>query len=156
MNTSGMPAANTPEHLVTNNGFYPDLDLAEFVDNYAIATQYGSKVDMTVQKLALAIGSVNKDLTLYFATNWLGLNTLADVPGDEVNGESITVSLYKHAVFSLAKSYLLISTLGENHRDKASAKAIEATDNEPHWLRQSNEAIAQLVNSSKNLSVALL
>lgn len=154
-----MPSATTSTETVTNNsnnGFYPDVDIAEFIQNYAIATQYGNTTGMPVQKLSLAIDSVNKDLALCYATNWLESNTLADVPGDVVNGKSTLVTLYKHAVFSLAKSLLLISTLGETHRDKGTVQALDRIDSEQHWLKQSNDAISQLMNCSKNITVELI
>jgi hypothetical protein len=156
MNLNGMPSATTSTETVANNGFYPDVTIAEFIQNYAIATQYGNTTGMPVQKLSLAITSVNKDLVLYYATNWLELNTLGDVPGDVVNGENTLVTLYKHAVFSLAKSLLLVSTLGETHRDKGTVQAITSIDSEQHWLKQSNDAIFQLMNNSKNLTVELI
>jgi hypothetical protein len=156
MNLSGMPSATPSEETVTNNGFYPDLPVCEFIQNYAIATPYGNNSNMTEQKLSLAIVLVNKDLTLYHATHWLGVNALATVPSDDVNGETVLVLLYKHAVFSLAKSLLLISSLGETHRDKGAVRSLGSIDSEQHWLKQSNEAICQMINSSKNLTVELI
>lgn len=156
MDLSGMPSANAPEHEVKNNGFYPNLDVAEFVDNYAIALQYGQNIDMLIQKLSIAIASVNKDLTIFHVTNWLGIDALTDVESDMVNDESVLVSLYKHAVFSLAKSMLLVSRLGENHRDKAAVQSLDAVDSEQHWLSQSRNAVSTIVNQSTSLSVALL
>lgn len=156
MNLSGMPQAETPNQVVKNDGFCPDLNVAEFVESYAIPAQYGNNSSMMVQKLRLAIISVNKDLTFYRAENWLGYSTLAEVPSDDFEGESLLVTLYKHAVFSLAKSFLLVSSLGETHRDKAAVKALESSDSEQHWVKQSNEAIRQMINTSKNLSVELI
>ena len=156
MNLTGMPPAQAPEQIVRNNGFYPDLNVAELVENYAVPAQYGNNNGMMAQKLRLAIISVNKDLSLYWADNWPGDGTLAEVPSDDFEGQSLLVILYKHAVFSLAKSFLLTSSLGETHRDKAAVKAQESIDNEQHWLKQSNDAISQMMNTSKNLSVALI
>ena len=42
MDLTGMPPATAVDTTVSNNGFYPDLALSEFIQNYAIATQYGN------------------------------------------------------------------------------------------------------------------
>ena len=156
MNLSGMPQAETVEHHVTNDGFYPDLNVAEFVDNYAVASPYAGNIDMIVQKLSLAIVSVNKDLTIYRRNNWLNINALAEVPSKKIDNESHLVMLYKHAVFSLAKANLLVSSLGETHRDRASVNALENIDSQKHWVRQSNDAIFQIVQMSRTLGVELI
>lgn len=156
MNLSAMPLANESEDIVTNNGFYPDLDVAELLKNYSVSNPLGANALAVVNALALAIVSVNKDLMLYHAQNWLGVDTLADVESEKVQDDTVLILLYKHAVFTLAKSKLLVSRLTENNRDKAAASAQDHIDNSKHWVYESNEAIYQIMNNAKNISVALI
>ena len=156
MDLSAMPLADPVEQTVSNNGFYPDLNLAELINNYAVATVYGNNNDMAVQKIRLAISSVNRDLATYKTEIWSTYSKLVDVPADVIDQESSLVTLYKHAVFSHTKSLLFISRLGETNRDKAAANVQESIDNEQHWLSQSHGAIAQMRNSSKNITVSLI
>lgn len=145
MNLTGMPHAEPVTSLVSNNGFYPDLVSAEFVTNYGVATDYGNCDDMLTTHIALAIGDINRQLKDFRTANWLAAGELQEVASDVIAGRSELVSLYKHAVFSLAKARLLISRLGETHRDQRAAQQEQASDNQEYWLTQSNDAVRQII-----------
>lgn len=155
MNLTGMPQADPVNNIVTNNGFYPDLGTAEFINDYAIATDYSNSDGMLTTHIALAIVDVNRQLKEFKALNWSAENQLQDVASDVVAGVSQLITLYKNAVFSLAKGKLLISRLGETHRDQRAAQQMQASDNQDYWLSQSNDAVRQIIGAA-NSGVELL
>ena len=155
MNLTGMPQADPVNTLVTNNGFYPELGTAEFINDYAVATDYGNSDGMLKTHIVLAIVDINCQLKHFKTLNWLAVDQLKDVSSEVIAGVSQLVTLYKHAVFSLAKAKMLISRLGETHRDQRAAQQVQASDNEDYWLSQSNDAVRQMIGVT-NSGVELL
>lgn len=145
MNISGMPQADPENTLITNNGFFPDLGTAEFITNYGVAIDYSNNNNMLKHHLSLAIVDINSQLNQFKTLNWSDKNELKDVESNVVAGGSELITLYKHAVFSLAKSKMLISRLGETHRDQRAAQQVQASDNQEYWLSQSNNTVRQIV-----------
>ena len=82
--------------------------------------------------------------------NWSDKNDLKDVESNVVAGISELITLYKHAVFSLAKSKMLISRFGETHRDQRAAQQVQASDNQEYWLLQSNDTVRQIVGATSS------
>lgn len=148
MNLTGMPQAAPVNDMVANNGFYPDLGTAEFVNDYAIATEYGNSSNMLTTSITLAIIDINRELAKFKSTNWALFSQLQDVPGDDVAGVSQLITLYKRAVFCRAKAGMLISRLGETHRDQRAAQQVQASDNQEYWLAQSDDVIRQMIGAS--------
>ncbi|WP_018692514.1 head completion/stabilization protein [Algicola sagamiensis] len=143
MDFTAMPKASPDSHIVTNDGFYPDLDTAELIQQYAVETEFSMKDEMLVYHLTLATHDVNQLLRAYRLqqgdkTDWL--NPL----------------LYKHAVYSLAKAQLLFSRFGTTHRDQRAAQQLQASDNEPYWRENSMLAIRKLQGISPTFTVSLL
>lgn len=148
MNLTGMPQAEPINEIVANNGFYPDLGTAEFVNDYAIATVYGNSNAMVKTNITLAIIDTNRELAKFKSTAWSLFSGLQDVPSDTVAGISQLVTLYQRAVFSRAKAGMLISRLGETHRDQRAAQQEQASDNQEYWLSQSDDAIRRMIGTS--------
>ena len=147
MNLTGMPQADPVNTLVTNNGFYPDLGTAEFINDYGVVIDYGNSDGMLTPHIALAIIDINRQLERFKNQRWTEFNQLHDVASDVIAGVSQLITLYKNAVFSLAKAKLLISRLGETHRDQRAAQQMQASDNQDYWLSQSNDAVRQMIGS---------
>jgi hypothetical protein len=156
MNITSMPFAEMPENKIQSTSFYPELCIKELTDSYAIATQYATNVDMIIEKLSEATLFVNEELAEYQILNWHAYPKLENVPDVELDTISRLVILYKKAVYSLAKSKLLISKLGESHRDQQAAQHVSATENKDYWKKESFSAIRKILGISPNISVALI
>ena len=145
MNLSGMPQADLQSSNVDvpGNGYYPVLSTAYFIEHYAVAQEYASKSDLLVEKLKRAQGEINQELASAVLTN-----------GDPLNAQQVI--FYLDAVYSKAKANLLVSKLGNTHRDSATAQSQTAIDNYDHWQSQSINALRLLQALSPNLSVELL
>ncbi|NIG15848.1 head completion/stabilization protein [Pantoea sp. Cy-640] len=97
-------AAGTPE-TIPNNSFWPDIDLAKF--------RTAMRVDGTVtperlrQVVLTAMAEVNAELYPWREQQELrGFNSLADVPGEKLAGESARLHHYQNAVWCWTRAVL--------------------------------------------------
>lgn len=100
-----------PETVVVNDGFFPDVDPASVRDVARIPTS------ITPARLRAAIlgGIMSAEIDLrQFAANCraAGYAKLADVPADQLDGQSVQLIRYQRAVALFAKAELI-----ERHRD---------------------------------------
>lgn len=156
MNLSGMPQAEPTTNIITNDGFYPDLDIADLINGYEIPNEYAANEQLLINTVITAIGEINDLLSNYQAANWYQKAKLVDVESTIIGGKSLIESFYKRAVFCNAKSKLLISKLSQTHRDKGAAQQISAIENQDHWLMQSDHAIRQILGVSQKITIGLV
>ncbi|WP_176038911.1 head completion/stabilization protein [Burkholderia multivorans] len=108
------PLAQPPQTAappIANDAFYPDVSLEHARDTMRLD---GSVTDARLRhELLAAIASVNDELrTARTAWRDAGFARLADVPADQLDGESVLLQHYRRAVYCLAKA-----TLIERYRD---------------------------------------
>lgn len=96
---------------IANTFFWPEIRVSHYRESM--------KTDGTVtnerlrQALLTAISEVNAELFVFREKQMArGLNTLADVPGEKIDGELERVRLYRTAVFCWAKASIV-----ERYRD---------------------------------------
>lgn len=110
---------------LTNDGFWPDLSLAEFQEQRSIPPDIdGGTVG---QALLAAAGEVNSKLQSVADSNISnGYQTAAEVPGVSMNGVNLLCGQYKKAVYALTKADLMgeFATIGrrETHPGQESAE----------------------------------
>ncbi|MCA7941570.1 head completion/stabilization protein [Burkholderia cepacia] len=105
------PAEAEPAKPIKNDPFYPDVALEQARDTMRLD---GTVTDTRLRhELLDAIASVNDELRDMRAT-WqaAGAARLADVPGDQLDGESALLHHYRRAIYCLAKASLI-----ERYRD---------------------------------------
>ena len=156
MDLSSMPRATTDTTVINNNGFYPNVTVGDLVSQFAIETPYANNAALLHGNIELAMSHVNNELAQYRAHAWHGYNTLAEVPSDQVAGNSQLITLYLYAVGCVKKADCLISRLGETHRDQAAHRQQSATDNQAYWRQQAIVAVRQIMALSPMATVALL
>lgn len=106
-----------PAPLITNDGFFPDIDPAHF----ALAMSVRDSVTPPRRRQALVEGiiAIGNQLAAYREARVLGgISRLADVASPSIDGESRLVQLYRTAVYSTAKAQLV-----ERYRDADITKA---------------------------------
>lgn len=150
MNLAGMPQAEVSNENVVNNGFYPELGTAEFITDYAIATEYANNSEQVKRILVLAMLDVNQALARYRLRHWQQVEQLQDVGVDEIDGVNAFILMYQRAVYCRAKAKLLISRLGETHRDQRAAQQVMASDNQEYWLAESDTALRQMMQVTRS------
>ncbi len=96
----------TQEQTITNDGWFPDIALADFQAAYRVPAEFESET--LIRHLALAMAWANRQLaTWQAAQETTGVTALGNVSAPAINGESSLVTQYKHAVCCRAKGQLL-------------------------------------------------
>lgn len=113
--TSIVPDPAAPDDtVVTNDGFFPDIDLAHF--RRATRLRDSVTVDRQRDAVLAAIITVGNDLAAWASTRRaagaVDLASIADVPNGKLGGEARLVILYRRAVYAFAKADLV-----ERYRD---------------------------------------
>ncbi|MCS5871029.1 head completion/stabilization protein [Klebsiella variicola] len=118
-----IPPPASDEPVIKNTFFFPDIDPKR--------VREGMRLEQTVaparlrEAIKTGIAETNAELFLWREQQIAGgVNTLADVPSDELDGESVRVFYYLRAVTSMATA-----TLYERYRGvDASAKGDKKAD----------------------------
>jgi hypothetical protein len=100
-----------PAEPIRNDPFYPDVSLEHARDTMRLD---GNVTDVRLRhELLDAIASVNDELRTFRAVRrGAGIERLADVPAEPLDGESVLLHHYRRAVYCLAKASLI-----ERYRD---------------------------------------
>lgn len=153
MSFSGKPST-VVDQTIENNGFWPDLSLAEYQKAYRLPGEYLSEVLVT--QLELAMAEVNKDLSK-LATSWQGLGITEVATADPMLLEerAFKVKLYKRAVYCRAKATALTDFATITRRDVAENTGKEAPERIDTFLAFSQGAVRALQGRSRMTAVLL-
>ena len=143
MGFSGNPTVNVATQQIENDGFWPDLDLAEFQRTYRLPGGY--LVDMLTADLSLAMYEVNLDLAALQA-RWkgAGVSNVESADTTVLPERTFQLALYKRAVFTRAKASILRQMPTVTRREVAENSGKEAPEQETTYLAFSNQAIRAL------------
>ncbi|MDV9030497.1 head completion/stabilization protein [Pseudomonas sp. RAC1] len=147
MSFSGKPATIV-EQTIENNGFWPDLSLAEYQKAYRLPGEYLSEVLVT--QLELAMAEVNQDLRR-LATSWqsLGITEVATADTRLLEERAFKVKLYKRAVYCRAKATALTDYATVTRREVAENTGKEAPERADQYLAFSQQAVRALQGRSR-------
>ncbi len=141
MSLTGKPHLTSADP-VPNDGFWPELAVADLMSKYRIPSEYAD--DTILWGLSLAVIRVNESLDRVktelkaqsFATFEAYLND-----AETADAELLSVQ-YQHAVYARAKALLLQQFMTMNRRASAENEAKESAHTEQFWLDESQHAIA--------------
>ncbi|ABM38591.1 head completion/stabilization protein [Polaromonas naphthalenivorans] len=143
------PPTPTEEAIITNDGFFPDIEPLKL---RAFARLDGTvTVDRLTYSILSAIASVNAELWQFKSSQQqLGISTLAAVPADQIAGVNVKVIHYLRAVYSAVQADLI-----EHYRDfdttGAGDKAAEKLEQRTNDLRRNMRwAISDLLAIRRN------
>ncbi|ORL70306.1 head protein [Pseudomonas putida] len=153
MSFSGKPTT-VVEQTIENNGFWPDLSLAEYQKAYRLPGEYLSEVLVT--QLELAMGEVNADLKKLMAS-WqsIGITEVATADPLLLEERAYKVKLYKRAVYCRAKATALTDFATVTRREVAENTGKEAPERADTYLAFSQQAVRALQGRSR-ITAALL
>lgn len=145
MSLTGKPELTTATRF-SNDGFWPDLSLAELMDKYRIPSEYAN--DTISWGLTLALVNVNLELepvkAAIIATGFNSLAAYTSANSHLINNQEQREIQYKHAVYAYAKAQLIPQFNSMNRRENAVNAAKESPETEQYWLDQSAHAVQQL------------
>ena len=147
MSFSGRPTTLIAQPI-TNDGFWPDLDVAEFQRGYRLPAEY--LVELLVDDIALAMGEVNHDLARRKA-QWQknGIQHVASADPMILPERTFMAASYKRAVYCRAKAYLLSQFASFIRRESAENLAKEAPETEERFLAFSQQAVRLIQGRSR-------
>ncbi len=143
MSLTGKPP-ETEDRVIANDGFFPDVVLSEFLAPYRIPAEYDNEAVITAVKLGIV--EINTQVAAVKATKIVDGFTTLDACLDAQNeatidGEYSLTVLYKKAVSSWAKAWLLQQFNATNRRNTAAESDVPAVMNTTdYWLNQSKSA----------------
>lgn len=136
------------DQTIENNGFWPDISLAEYQKAYRLPDDYLG--DVLVTQLELAIGEVNNDLQrLQKAWQQLGITEVATADPLLLEERAFKVKLYKRAVFCRAKATALTDFATVTRREVAENTGKEAPERADTFLAFSQQAVRALQGRSR-------
>ena len=150
MSFSGKPTTLV-ELAIENDGFWPNLDVAEFQKSYRLPAEY--LLELLTAELTTAMTEVNRDLATYKA-RWQdqGVTSLESADPAERTFQAAT---YKRAVYCRAKASLLPQFATIIRRDSAENLGKELPDSPETFLAFSQQAVRSLQGRGR-ITAALL
>lgn len=138
--------------VISNDGFWPDLDLSEFQIERAMSPNINDR--LLRDAIVSAVVEINLTLEQYKSTQISkGINRASDCGVVSVEGVSSTVIIYKKAVFARAKADLLgefVSIASRDDKISESQKEMRAA-----LLAESTREIRKLLGL-RRCGVALI
>lgn len=134
--------------VIRNDGFWPDVTVAEFQEIYRLPHEYAEK--LLVDHLKLGVVWTNRQLVVWKRDMIMrGYGSLSSVPEDEQGGalgdETAALLHYKRAVFSYSKALLLPQFATINRREAAKNEARESEETTDTFLAYAEQAVADFL-----------
>lgn len=153
---SGKPTTFV-EQAIENDGFWPNLSVAEFQKGYRLPAEY--LVEMLVTDLNTAMIEVNKDLStaksILQSSGVSSLESAAGVVNPAHWGYAHKGMLYKRAVYTRAKATLLTQFATVSRRESAENIGKELPERSETFLAFSQQAVRSLQGRGR-ITAALL
>ncbi|MHC5193216.1 head completion/stabilization protein [Pseudomonas frederiksbergensis] len=153
MSFSGKPTTFV-EQAIENDGFWPNLSLAEFQKGYRLPAEY--LVDMLVTDLTTAMIEVNGDLSKRKAA-WqnAGVTTVESADPMVLPERTFHAATYKRAVYCRAKASLLTQFATVTRRESAENTGKELPERGETFLEFSQQAVRSLQGRGRITAVLL-
>ncbi|MCM2375580.1 head completion/stabilization protein [Pseudomonas marginalis] len=153
MSFSGKPTTLV-ELAIENDGFWPNLDVAEFQKGYRLPAEY--LVELLTAELTTAMTEVNRDLAELKA-RWQGLGVSSVESADTrvLPERTFQAATYKRAVYCRAKASLLPQFVTIVRRESAENLGKELPDRPETFLAFSQQAVRSLQGRGR-ITAALL
>ncbi len=142
MSFSGKPTTFV-EQIIENDGFWPNLSVAEFQKGYRLPAEY--LVEMLVTDLTTAMVEVNRDLTKCKG-KWqaVGITSVKSAAPMVLPERTFHVATYKRAVYCRAKASLLPQFASVVRRESAENLGKEEPERKETFLEFSQQAVRLL------------
>jgi hypothetical protein len=153
MSFSGKPTTFV-EQAIENDGFWPDLSVAEFQKGYRLPAEY--LVDMLVTDLTTAMIEVNRDLAKRKG-QWqnVGVASVDSADTTVLPERTFHAATYKRAVYCRAKASLLIQFATVTRRESAENTGKELPERGEAFLEFSQQAVRSLQGRGRITAVLL-
>ncbi|SMC24170.1 Phage head completion protein (GPL) [Andreprevotia lacus DSM 23236] len=144
--TGGIPPATGA--TIPNSGFWPDISMDDARDVMRVSD---TAPDARLKHALIeAMVSVNHDLRAYRnGREAVGVTTLAAVPAEQVDGESIQLYRYRRAVYCIAKANLVERFRDVDSTGAGNKRADQLDESVDDLRRDGRFAICDLLGRSR-------
>lgn len=141
------PAQHTEPASISNGPFWPDIDLSELRKTVRLD---GTVTAERLKHAAInAVIQVNTDLAAWRTRQQQNSHTcLANVPAEQINGQSIYLQLYLRAVYCLTRANLTERYADFDATAKGSKDAAEQNQTITDLYRDARFAIRDILGNS--------
>jgi hypothetical protein len=142
------------EQAIENDGFWPDLSVAELQKGYRLPAEY--LVDMLAAELTTAMIEVNRDLAKR-KSQWqnVGVTTVESADTTVLPERTFHTATYKRAVYCRAKASLLTQFATVTRRESAENTGKELPERGETFLEFSQQAVRSLQGRGRITAVLL-
>lgn len=142
------------ERQIENDGFWPNLSLAEFQKEHRLPAEYLE--ELLVDSLSIAMVEVNDDLARCKA-KWqaLGITNIEAADSTLLPERTFKAKLYKRAVYCRAKGNSLPQFATVTRRESAENTGKEAPERRETFLEFSQQAVRALQGRGRITAVLL-
>ena len=153
MSFSGKPTTFV-EQAIENDGFWPNLSLAEFQKGYRLPAEY--LVDMLVTDLTTAMIEVNRDLAK-LKGQWqnAGVTSVESADPMVLPERTFHAATYKRAAYCRAKASLLTQFATVTRRESAENTGKELPERGETFLEFSQQSVRSLQGRGRITAVLL-
>ncbi len=141
MNAFGLNEVSESVVILENNGFFPDVAIAEFQNQF----HQVSEIDHEKVKSQLINSMIEINHDLDTLKQKAVVTTLAEMNSEKVAGQNILESHYHRAVFSHAKAKLMPIILDVMTKDKADALETNREQLMNEYMGISSQAVRVLL-----------
>jgi len=128
------------DQTITNDGFFPDINVADFQNVFHDVNDVDS--EKVIHSLKVAMVDVNRQLKSIKASS--EFPTLIESDSESIGGASVLELHYKTAVFGVARSNLLPLLITVSKREKAEELETNFDVIQQQLMIRSNQAIREL------------
>ena len=151
MTAWGLKEVTQSEEILTNDGFFPNVSIADFQNQFHQVSNTDSQ--KIKYQLINSMIEVNHDLKELKAS--ATQSTLAETDTEEVAGQNVLETHYFRSVFSHAKGNLLPIIMDVMTKEKADSLETNREELKREFLAVSNQAIRTLLGLD-SATVALI
>lgn len=130
---------------ITNDGFFPNLAMADLVTGYRVSAEYDNTIIRN--QLVIAMINVNGRLAGLKSMVIMTHSTLAnycDAHPEKIDDQDTLLTKYQEAVFAYAKS-LIIRIKPTARKQESETLAKEVQEDDVYWQNRSTEAVTWLI-----------
>lgn len=141
-------SAQAPAFILTNDGFWPDIDANHLRERQRIG---GNITSARLEEAAVAaMISVNRELNLIKSRSMAqGDNRLVDIAADQVAGKSILVHTYLRAIYSTTSAEVAERYRTYSATDTGAGKSEAEEHSADDYRRDARFAIRDLLGISR-------
>ena len=137
------------EQIIKNDGFWPDLSIAEFQMQYRLPAEYYQKLIESILEQGIIWANTNLE-KFKFDARKQGFENLNQLKSTCINGKTRNEILYKRAAYSYAKAISIKQFATTSTKDTLKNETKESQETEEKFIEFAEYAIEDFLGKSRH------